>query len=68
MTTQRLIERKNYWSLDIAKFFCAIFIISASVEFVRQKIYRLFINTKLYLKIYEKISLSKVVKLINKEN
>ena len=29
MTTYSLIERKNYWSLDIAKFFCAILIISA---------------------------------------
>lgn len=29
MTTQSLIQRKNYWSLDVAKFFCAILIISA---------------------------------------
>lgn len=29
MSTSSLIKRKNYWSLDIAKFFCAILIISA---------------------------------------
>ena len=29
MTTQSLTKRKNYWSLDIAKFFCAILIICA---------------------------------------
>lgn len=59
----------NWWFFLVGVLIIiGIFIISASVEFVRQKIYRLFINTKLYLKIYEKISLSKVVKLINKEN
>lgn len=29
MSTQTLTTRKNYWSLDVAKFFCAILVISS---------------------------------------
>lgn len=43
-----------------------IFIVSALVELVRQKIYKLAINNKLYSDIYNKIASCKLIKSINK--
>lgn len=43
-----------------------IFIVSAIVEFIRQKIYLLFINSDLYKKVYNRIASCELLQLINK--